>query len=159
MRLHPPLNQSPLPMGEGVFKQKLKHPCHTRCLWCLPKPLPDEPAMSLLEENQSTDLEQIIGLSRRGFISAGALCGAAMFLGGGLLGRSALAAGVSAANSNLLGFDSINAATTDTISLPPGYRSSVLISWGQPLQAKGPAFDPSGKGTASEQEEIGRAHV
>ena len=152
MRLHPPLNQSPLPMGEGVFKQKLKHPCHTRCLWCLPKPLPDEPAMSLLEENQSTDLEQIIGLSRRGFISAGALCGAAMFLGGGLLGRSALAAGVSAANSNLLGFDSINAATTDTISLPPGYRSSVLISWGQPLQAKGPAFDPSGKGTASEQE-------
>ena len=108
--------------------------------------------MSLLEENQSTDLEQIIGLSRRGFISAGALCGAAMFLGGGLLSRSALAAGVSAANSKLLGFDSINAATTDTISLPPGYRSSVLISWGQPLQAKGPAFDPSGNGTASEQE-------
>lgn len=108
--------------------------------------------MSLLEENQSTDLEQIIGLSRRGFISAGALCGAAMFLGGGLLSRSALAAGVSAANSNLLGFDSINAATTDTISLPPGYRSSVLISWGQPLQADGPVFDPSGNGTASAQE-------
>ena len=108
--------------------------------------------MSLLEENQSTDLEQIIGLSRRGFISAGALCGAAMFLGGGLLSRSALAAGVSAANSQLLGFDSINAATTDTISLPPGYRSSVLISWGQPLQADGPAFDPSGNGTASAQE-------
>ena len=111
-----------------------------------------EPAMSLLEENQSTDLEQMVGLSRRGFISAGALCGAAMFLGGGLLGRSALAAGVSAANSNLLGFDSINAATTDTISLPPGYRASVLISWGQPLQTNGPAFDPAGNGTASEQE-------
>ena len=108
--------------------------------------------MSLLEENQSTDLEQIIGLSRRGFISAGALCGAAIFLGGGLLSRSALAAGVSAANSQLMGFDSINAATTDTISLPPGYRSSVLISWGQPLQADGPAFDPSGNGTASAQE-------
>ena len=111
-----------------------------------------EPAMSLLEENQSTDLEQMVGLSRRGFISAGALCGAAMFLGGGLLGRSALAAGVSAANSKLLGFDSINAATTDTISLPPGYRASVLISWGQPLQTNGPAFDPAGNGTASEQE-------
>jgi len=108
--------------------------------------------MSLLEENQSTDLEQIIGLSRRGFISAGALCGAAMFLGGGLLSRSALAAGVSAANSQLMGFDSINAATTATISLPPGYRSSVLISWGQPLQADGPVFDPSGNGTASAQE-------
>ena len=108
--------------------------------------------MSLLEENQPTDLEQIIGLSRRGFISAGALCGAAMFLGGGLLSRSALATGVSNANSPLLGFDSISAATADTITLPPGYRASVLISWGQPLQAGGPAFDPSGNGTASAQE-------
>ena len=109
-------------------------------------------AMSLLEENQPTDLEQIIGLSRRGFISAGALCGAAMFLGGSLLSRSALATGVSTANSQLLGFDSISAATTDTLTLPPGYRASVLISWGQPLQAEGPAFDPSGNGSASAQE-------
>jgi secreted PhoX family phosphatase len=108
--------------------------------------------MSLLEENQSTDLEQMVGLSRRRFISAGALCGAAMFLGGNLLSRSALAAGVSEASSKLLGFASIPAATADSISLPPGYKSSVLISWGQPLQAGGPAFDPSGKGSAEAQE-------
>ena len=108
--------------------------------------------MNLLEEDQPTDLEQLIGLSRRGFIGAGALCTAAIFLGGGLLSRSALAASVSAASSQLLGFDSIKAATTDRISLPPGYRSSVLISWGQPLHVDGPAFDPSGKGTASAQE-------
>ena len=55
--------------------------------------------MNLLEEDQSTDLEQLIGLSRRGFIGAGALCTAAIFLGGGLLSRSALAASVSAASS------------------------------------------------------------
>jgi secreted PhoX family phosphatase len=108
--------------------------------------------MSLLEENQSTDLEQIVGLSRRRFISAGALCGAAMFLGGNLLSRSALAAGVSETSSKLLGFASIPAATADGISLPPGYKSSVLISWGQPLHAGGPAFDPSGKGSAAAQE-------
>ena len=108
--------------------------------------------MSLLEENQATDLEQIVGLSRRGFISAGALCGAAMFLGGNLLSRSVLAASVSAANSKLLGFASIAAATSDTISLPAGYTSSVLISWGQPLHKDGPAFDPSGNGTALQQE-------
>ena len=108
--------------------------------------------MNLLEEDQPTDLEQLVGLSRRGFIGAGALCGAALFLGGGLLSRSALAASVNAASSQLLGFDSINTATGDSISLPPGYRSSVLISWGQPLHADGPAFDPSGKGTASAQE-------
>ena len=108
--------------------------------------------MTLLKEDQPTDLEQIIGLSRRGFIGAGALCGAAMFLGGGLLSRSALATGISAASSPLLGFDSIKAATTDSISLPPGYRSSVLISWGQPLHAAGPAFDPDGNGSARDQE-------
>lgn len=108
--------------------------------------------MSLLEENQSTDLEKIVGLSRRSFISAGALCGAAMFLGGNLLSRSALAAAVSEGNSKLLGFDSIAAATTDTLTLPPGYRSSVLISWGQPLQKNAAAFDPSGNGTARDQE-------
>jgi len=108
--------------------------------------------MTLLKEDQPTDLEQIIGLSRRGFIGAGALCGAAMFLGGGLLSRSALATGISATSSPLLGFDSIKAATTDSISLPPGYRSSVLISWGQPLHAAGPAFDPGGNGSARDQE-------
>src|SRR3546814_3530633 len=88
--------------------------------------------MSLLEENQSTDLEKIVGLSRRSFISAGALCGSAMFLGGNLLSRSVLAAAVSEGNSKLPGFESIAAATADTITLPPGYKSSVLISWGQP---------------------------
>jgi secreted PhoX family phosphatase len=108
--------------------------------------------MTLLKDNQATDLENMVGLTRRGFISAGALCGAAMFLGGNLLSRSVMAASVSAANSALLGFDSIPSSTADGIALPPGYRSSVLISWGQPLHANGPAFDPSGKGTAKMQE-------
>ncbi|QXI31655.1 PhoX family protein [Pseudomonas vanderleydeniana] len=108
--------------------------------------------MSLLEENQSTDLEQMVGLSRRGFISAGALCGAALFLGGNLLTRSVMAASVGTTPGKLLGFDSIAAATSDSLSLPNGYTSSVLISWGQPLEKNGPAFDPSGNGTAKAQE-------
>lgn len=108
--------------------------------------------MSLLEEHQATDLEKITGLSRRRFIGAGALCGAAMFLGGNLLTRTAMASAVSAGNGALLGFTSIATATSDTISLPPGYQASVLISWGQPLQAGGPAFDPSGNGSAEAQE-------
>ena len=108
--------------------------------------------MSLLEDNQSTDLENIVGLSRRRFIGAGALCGAAMFLGGNLLSRSVMAAAVSEGSKRMLGFDGIAAATTDTITLPPGYKASVLISWGQPLQKNAPAFDPSGNGTARAQE-------
>ena len=108
--------------------------------------------MSLLEENQATDLEQMVGLTRRRFIGAGALCGAAMFLGGNLLSRSALAVNAASA-SPLLGFTSIAAATSDTITLPPGYSASVLISWGQPLHKHAPAFDPSGHGTAKAQEQ------
>ena len=108
--------------------------------------------MHLLEENQPTDMEQMVGLSRRRFIGAGALCGAAMFMGGSLLARSALAAGVSTGNSTLIGFANIPAATSDSISLPPGYTARVLISWGQPLHADGPAFDPSGNGSAEQQE-------
>ncbi|GGU75194.1 transcriptional initiation protein Tat [Pseudomonas laurentiana] len=108
--------------------------------------------MTLLDENQPTDLEQMVGLSRRRFIGAGALCGAALFLGGSLLSRSTLAQSVKAANDSLLGFPSIPAATTDSISLPPGYNASVLISWGQPLHADSPAFDASGNGSAKAQE-------
>ncbi len=108
--------------------------------------------MNLLEEHQSTDLEQLVSLSRRRFIGAGALCGAALFLSGNLLSRSVMAASVSAANSSLLGFTSIPSATADSISLPPGYKASVLISWGQPLHADAPAFDASGQGTAKAQE-------
>ncbi|UVM55563.1 PhoX family phosphatase [Pseudomonas sp. B21-012] len=108
--------------------------------------------MHLLEEHQPTDLEQLTRLSRRRFIGAGALCGAALFLGGNLLSRSVLAASVSAGNSSLLGFASIPAASADSISLPPGYKARVLISWGQPLHANAPAFDPSGNGSAQAQE-------
>ncbi|MFD2640490.1 PhoX family protein [Pseudomonas japonica] len=108
--------------------------------------------MNLLEENQPTDLEQMVGLNRRRFIGAGALCGAALFLGGNLLSRSVLADSVRAASTGLLGFSGIPASSADGISLPPGYKASVLISWGQPLHADAPAFDPSGKGTATAQE-------
>jgi secreted PhoX family phosphatase len=107
--------------------------------------------MTILEDHQPTDLERILTLGRRRFIGAGALGAAALFLGGGLLGRSVLADSVASGN-RLLGFAGIAAATADSISLPSGYRATVLISWGQPLQANGPAFDPTGKGTAEAQE-------
>lgn len=108
--------------------------------------------MHLLEEHQKTDLEDLVSVSRRRFIGAGALCGAALFLGGNLLSRSVMAATAGAANSSLLGFTSIPSATADSISLPPGYKASVLISWGQPLHTDSPAFDASGNGSARAQE-------
>jgi secreted PhoX family phosphatase len=102
--------------------------------------------------DQPTDLERLTSLSRRRFIGMGALGGAALFLGGGLLSRSALAQAVgSASASPLLGFSNLPASTADTVTLPPGYNAKVLISWGQPLEADGPAFKPAGGNTAAEQ--------
>ena len=48
-----------------------------------------------MNDDQLTDLERLT-LSRRRFIGAGALTGAALFLGGGLLSRSVLADSISA---------------------------------------------------------------
>jgi len=102
--------------------------------------------------NDQTDLERLVQFSRRRFIGAGALAGAALFLGGGLLGRSALADAVSEASGNpLIGFANTPASTADTLVVPPGYRASVLISWGQPLHADGPAFRPDGSPSAADQ--------
>lgn len=108
--------------------------------------------MTLLHDDQPTDLQTLTqGLARRHFLGVGALCGAALFLGGSLLSRSVLAQSVSAA-SPLLGFTGIAASTADSITLPPGYKARPLISWGQPLQAGGPAFDAKGGNSAAEQE-------
>ena len=100
-----------------------------------------------------TDLERLADLTRRRFIGAGALCGAALFLGGQLIPRSVLAQSVSqATGSALLGFESIPISTADTVIVPPGYRASVLISWGEPLFSDVPAFKHDGTGTAEAQE-------
>jgi secreted PhoX family phosphatase len=104
-----------------------------------------------MRDDQLTDLERLT-LSRRRFIGAGALTGAALFLGGGVLGRNALAEAVHAASgSTLLGFANIAASDADRISLPEGYSARVLISWGQPLHTGGPAFKGDGSNTAAEQ--------
>ncbi|MGP3792296.1 PhoX family protein [Pseudomonas sp. B392_1p] len=98
-----------------------------------------------------TDLEHLAGLTRRRFIGAGALAGAALFLGGVPFARTALAEGLKPGSSTLLGFGSIAASTADDISLPPGYVAKILISWGQPLSDQGPAFRHDGGNTAEEQ--------
>ncbi|WP_286784553.1 MULTISPECIES: PhoX family protein [Pseudomonas] len=97
-----------------------------------------------------TDLERLAGLSRRRFLGAGTLCGAALFFGGHPLG--ALAASLQTGNRALIGFDGITASDADAVLLPPGYRYEVLISWGEPLHADAPAFDPTGNGSAADQE-------
>ncbi|WP_027895909.1 PhoX family protein [Zestomonas thermotolerans] len=104
-----------------------------------------------MHDEQMTDLERLV-LSRRRFIGAGALAGAALFLGGGTLGRNALAEPLAAARSRpLLGFANVPASSADTVTLPPGYRFRPLISWGQPLHANGAPYRGDGSHSAAEQ--------
>lgn len=101
-----------------------------------------------MHHNEPTDLQRL-ALSRRRFIGCGALAGAALFLAGTPLGRSALAR--TATSTPLLGFANVAASTADTITLPPGYRFDVLISWGQPLHADSVNYRGDGSHTAAEQ--------
>ena len=101
-----------------------------------------------MNDHSLTDMERLV-LSRRRFIGAGALAGAALFIGGGLLGRSALANAI--ATSPLMGFANLPASTADTITLPPGYQFDVLISWGQPLHADSTPYRGDGSHSAAEQ--------
>lgn len=80
-------------------------------------------------------------LSRRGFLMGTAAAGAGAFLA---LNPVAKAIAGSMDNS-LLNFEAITTSTSDSILLPKGYSSSTLMSWGDPIFANAPQFNPNGK--------------
>lgn len=69
------------------------------------------------------------------------------------------ARGVAARTESLLGFAAVPAGTDDTIVVPEGYTAQVLIPWGTPLRADGPAWKSDASNTAADQEhQIGQHH-
>jgi uncharacterized protein len=57
------------------------------------------------------------------------------------------------------GHAAIAVTRDNTISVPQGYRAQVLIPWGEPLKANGPAYKGDGSNTGAEQEQqIGMHH-
>lgn len=66
------------------------------------------------------------------------------------LGSEILRQPARAADSRLI-FDAVPANTFDDITLPPGYSSRVVVSWGDPLWSEGSDFDPVSRGTAKSQ--------
>jgi uncharacterized protein len=93
-------------------------------------------------------------ISRRAALGGGALIAAAGVFGGGIReffgARQAAAAGNQGAP--LLGFQSIPTSTEDTVVVPPGYRWTVLMSWGDPVGG-GPEFAPDASNTSADQEQ------
>ncbi|MGF1805882.1 PhoX family phosphatase [Aliivibrio sifiae] len=80
-------------------------------------------------------------LSRRGF-----LMGTAAASVGAFLALNPVAKAIAGSmDSLLLNFDPISVSTSDNIVVPKGYRSSTLMSWGDPIFANAPQFNPNGK--------------
>ncbi|MUL10719.1 PhoX family protein [Aliivibrio fischeri] len=80
-------------------------------------------------------------LSRRGFLMGTAVAGAGAFLALNPVAK-AIAGNM---NNALLNFEAIPTSTSDSIVLPKGYSWNTLMSWGDPIFANAPKFNPNGK--------------
>lgn len=101
------------------------------------------------DEQESQFSEMIEAqLSRRHF-----LAGSAAVSAGAFLALNPVASAVAApAKSTLLNFSPIPVSTEDTVIVPKGYKATPLMSWGDPIFAKAPEFDQSGKQDSKAQE-------
>lgn len=99
---------------------------------------------------QEPEFSQLVNkaISRRRFFGASATVGL-----GGFFAFSSVGCAVSSGmpDSKLMGFAPIATSTADTVVVPDGYQWQSLVSWGDPLFANAPAFDPSGNAPASSQ--------
>jgi secreted PhoX family phosphatase len=86
-------------------------------------------------------------LSRRRFLASTAAAGLAA-VAGGLRGPRTAAAQAS-------GFVPVAASSEDRIIVPAGYRTQVLIRWGDPVFGDAPAFDPRAQTAAAQTRQFG----
>ncbi len=86
-------------------------------------------------------------ISRRSFLRGAAAAGASAFV----LGAASLTGRQAQAAKGWLDFAPVAANGQDAISVPQGFRSYVLTSWGEPLWTQGVPFDPATRGTAATQ--------
>ncbi len=96
------------------------------------------------EEN---DFDRIIesAISRRGFLG-----GVLAFGSFTALGTSLVPTGAKASDGRFA-FTQIPTSTADAVIVPEGYKSEVLVQWGDPLWSGVPEFDDATRGTADSQ--------
>jgi secreted PhoX family phosphatase len=107
---------------------------------------------SNLTTEQDSEFTQLVnrGVSRRGFMAGMGAMGLGAFLAASPIAQAVQAA-TAQVRSKLIGFQPIPASTADMVMVPEGYQVANLISWGDPIFADAPAFDPSGNAPASAQ--------
>jgi len=87
-------------------------------------------------------------LSRRALLQ-GAAAGMVVVTAGGLRGARGAAA------QPATGFASVAASSEDKVIVPPGYRSTVVLRWGDPLFPGAPEFDPTAQTAAKQERQFG----
>ena len=100
------------------------------------------------------------GIDRRRFLGAGLQASIAVALAGVYTGatlRSAAAAPLAPSANGFggIGFDSIAAKlapVANSVDVPLGYKAELLVAWGDPIVAGGPAWLPDASQSAADQE-------
>ena len=94
-------------------------------------------------DHQDSQFSQMIDarLSRRRFLVGSAAVSASTFLSLNPITKAFAAQ----SETSLLNFEAVAASMSDTFVVPKGYKATPLISWGDPIFADAPAFDPNGK--------------
>lgn len=118
--------------------------------------------MSVVDDNiisnpsNNKTFEEVVAerMSRRRFVGGMLAAGATASLGGVESLVAAVPAKTKAGStaSAMLGFTSIPVSELDTVIVPPGYTSEVLIRWGEPV-SDGPAFTNDASSSAVDQAE------
>ncbi|MEO1469352.1 MAG: alkaline phosphatase PhoX, partial [Pseudomonadota bacterium] len=93
------------------------------------------------------DFDRIVdaALDRRGFLGGVLAFGSVASLGVSLSADGAKAAG------SRFAFEQVATSTADGIVVPAGYKTEVLVRWGDPMWSGVPEFDDATRGTAESQ--------
>ncbi len=118
----------------------------------------DEP---LSNHSANPHMSELIDQRRRQILAGGAAIGALGFLG--VLPQAVEAAEKSAKlpfkKRNRLPFEALPVNRADTITVPAGYRASVILPWGTPISGNFPAFLEDASNSAQDQaEQVGMHH-
>ncbi|HEY2096981.1 MAG TPA: alkaline phosphatase PhoX, partial [Pseudonocardia sp.] len=152
----PPLPEPvPLPLAQ-VPAGRSAITCRYRCAAACAHPAPnnsDNPSFADILHAPLTS-----ALSRRGVLRAGALLTLLGAAGGAMAGCADQAgpAGPSGGGpAPGTDFTPVAPNTADRVTVPAGYRSSVVVRWGDPILPGAPAFDFAGQTAAAQAGQFG----
>jgi hypothetical protein len=102
------------------------------------------------------------GASRRSFLAAGTATATALLASGTPAALAAPRTGAATRTSSavraLSTFTAVPAATSDTVTVPAGFRTAPLARWGDGLSPASPRWRPAGGSAAAQAAQVGSHH-